>query len=311
MPEVTFLTRIKPVLYLAKFFGVIHFKLITTQRNILENLIEFIYPLPILFGLLELGYTTWITSFSIRFLNINNVTIKTIFIYYLGTVCDLMLRYTTYFTYRMDLKAFLIEVDNLGKSLGSYNLKPDLRKELIIFAIISITTLTSDMLAILNSSMLAVIEVQFYYNLHVLSVLMEIFITRTIFAEIHKMFLHINEGFKNVIDCGSNDLMALRQNCFVHNVLARMLLDGNNLFNTTVIGVLLALFILLTNSLHAWVSAIQILFGGGRIDPILTSWYCSCNFCAILLIWYVIKMRMNLQNEVSPNCILRPFRKTV
>lgn len=293
--KVNLFNHFKPMLYLGKFFGIVFFR-IRTRGNLIQNLLEFTSPLPLFFCLLHVGYKSCINYASMTYMHSTSVSRTSHFIYYLSTILDSVARYITYYTYKTKLKHFLVQMDNLAEYLENYNPNFNrLRKKLIIFAIISFTMIVSNFVIILSSSMLAAIEILLYHSLQTEFVFVELLITQTIFMEIQKMYSVIN---KNCQLYYHEEI--LKSNCLAHHVLSRILLDNNNLFNTSIITTLLTIFILSFNSVHGWVEAIAILFADGPIDTLLTSCYVCYNLGTVWLVWYVIKIRMDIQYEVSP-----------
>lgn len=301
--ERTFLKNIQPALVIGRLFGIVFFTIKTEDDKNWRNYFDLASSVPILLCCIRLGYTAGKYANVAIYKNYNHITNITHLALYISSILGIIFRYSIYFGCRNKIRDLLVKFDVIDKSVGHCESKGDnMKKEISIFAIYSMTGLVINLALLIASSLkISSLEISFYYMLHVQIMTTDIFLVSTYLDQIRKLFLHVNRGLENLDDV---NIKLLSEYCLAHENLSRMILENEDLFNVSLLSSLLPIFLMLTAFTYASTSAIMTLIRHFEVDWILYAWHWMVSVISVAKVWYVLKIRIGVKNEVSPYCIV-------
>lgn len=296
--RITFLNYIQPLLPISRCLGISIFTIAAKSGNgFLTYLSYFLYVIIIIF-IFRCGYTSSKNFFLVNYVNRSDVNMISRFVVHICISFDYILRYIVYLLYRQRIKTFLVHIDRLDEILQIDRSKsPNLNKQIAIFAgiVTMITVLALGLLAS-SSTTTSFIEMTIYYTSHSLFFNCELFVIRVYFHEVSKLFSSINENIRTSSDVPHMISLIKLSKC--HHELSRLILKSNNLFNTSIIGVLLAFVLMFTTGTEVGMLNIKIWIENHPIDVNFVVWNFTMGGIVLFYTWYLIKIRMGVINEV-------------
>ncbi|KAK9745726.1 7tm Chemosensory receptor [Popillia japonica] len=141
------------------------------------------------------------------------------------------------------------------------------------------------------------IEIDLFYTLHYLYMYAEVFLMKTYLNEISRLFNKLNEEIMHCGDLPKKDfLVAL---CNNHHKLSLIVIRRQHLFNTSVIMIVLHIFVETSNAVLSLVSSARAVVKYHRIDQIFVIWDVLICVEMSTITWLIIKMRMDIVNEAE------------
>ncbi|KAK9687700.1 hypothetical protein QE152_g36059 [Popillia japonica] len=201
-------------------------------------------------------------------------------------------RYFIYFSNRNRIKIFLIEINKIGQYLNVT--RSNLNKQIPIFAAWGIFRAAATILAASTSSLRqSLIETGFYLSLYLQLIYSEIFLVKTYLNEVKLLFFDINYKLESSTIIEALNLYKIRRN------LSGLIADNDQLFNTSIVPTFLTLFIMLVSAVATVISSAKAVVEKRPIDPVLVGWHVTLCCEIAMIIWFILKIRMDVLAEVS------------
>lgn len=297
--KTSFLKYLQPLLHFSRCIGVVYFDDANTKNNFLANICRLCNIILILL-LLRLCFTTSKSILFVTYTNHSKVNTVSDLILHICVSSNIFFRQLNYFWNRKRFQTFLRKIDTLDESLridrsDSSNLRKQILVSLgynLVLSVMSITLIT------LSSLQTASTEVSSFFGLQYQIMFCEMCIWKIILNEFSILFSNINENFKIAEDTPEvvNSLVFMSK---VHLKLSRIILKNEDVINASLLGTLLTFFIQIVTSLTGVLKNAKACMELVRVDPIFMLW-CSLNCIQFLaFIWFLIRMRMGVVNEVS------------
>lgn len=291
IPKISFLTYIKPLLILGRCFGTIFYPISNSNTTSLMYLSQ----LPIIICFLRWCFMASKEILIKKFMNTTDVMITSFVVFHICVCWDTFSRYLIYFLYRKRIKEFLIGINTLDKSLNIDRSKsPHLYKQVTVFLTFMLSgTAVSLVVLVVSSLKMPSIERHLFYCLYFFCLSSDTFLVKILSNQLCNLFSNIN---KNIRIKDVNSVINLSND---HLKLSELILENNDLFNTSILGTLLTIFISITNTIAVIVSNAKIFIRKDEVNPIFVTWKIAV--CVLLLryTWYLIKLRMDLAEAVS------------
>lgn len=291
----SFLEHILPLLYFNKCFGMIYLPILKTHNKLLTYICNLCYIL-LIFLLIRWCILASQNILHIRFLNHNNVNTVSGLVHHACVCWESIFRYLVYFWNRKRFKTILTTINDIGTSLNIDRSKlPTLRYQFQIFIVYVLSTIAVNIILVKSSTIITFsIETILFYCLQFQFVHCETFLVKIYLDEIKALFRDINVKLTFYRDVDSLvHLSNMRLN------LSRILLENDDVINASLMGTLLSFFVLTTNSIAAVLSNIKAHMENNKVDPILILWNTSSSIHVLIYIWFLLKIRIHVLNEVS------------
>lgn len=294
--QTSFLQDIQLLLYLSKCFALVYST--ESPKTIKKKILSYISQACNLFSISLSLYWCFKSSKVILVLNYKNHTnVNTVsdLIHHVSVSCDTFFRYFIYFWNRKRFNNLLEEINELGEALEmDRSESPTLRKKITIFLIYVNTIIGLNLILIGLSSMQTSMELYSFYGLEFGILNVEVFLVKIILDEMRLLFSDINHKLKNLKDVDSFIFLPA-----IHQDLSRNILRNDDVINAGLLGTLLAFFTQMVNTMSVVVSNAKAGMEGRPIDPVLVGWNASVCLELFVFIWCLLKIRIDVVNEVS------------
>lgn len=291
--ESTFLKNIQPLLILGRCFGTIFF--VTSKSKFLPYT-TYLFQLPMIICLLYWWFLSSKSILAISFVNSDNVIITSYTVFHICATYEVFSRYLIYFTQRHQFRRFLLEINTLHKALNIDQSKKIFAryKQILILVINLICVGGMNNFLLYKSSFQVAAERYWYYTIYLLYSVNETFLIKTVINELMGLFSKINANLHNTSNNNlSESIISL------HHKLSRLVLDNNDILNTSFPGILLTMFIALTVGVVILASNAMICIHNGEVDSTFMVWNFWMVITMLTTIWFFIKMRVDLVKEVG------------
>ncbi|KAK9687702.1 hypothetical protein QE152_g36061 [Popillia japonica] len=296
----TFLEYIQPLLFLSKIFGMVFFT-ITKTGNLFLTILDRLPYVTTILAYLRWTYLTYANLPHITYLNqLQANTVLNLLYMFCGSY-EIILRYIIYLVYRKRHIIFLLEVDKLDRILQIIRSSPyNLLKQILLFTTYASVRVIIMMLLFLNSTLqIPSLEPILFYNFLGISQNAEMFMVRIYFNELRALYSNINN--KLIEFDGVENWNSLTRVCYSHFRLSQLILDCNELFNTSILGSVLTAVVNLANAYALVMLGVWSILDNQPIDSVFFGLATFSCFERLLVIWFLLKIRLDVVKEVSLN----------